>query len=706
MKVIVVIVLVLSTIEKSVSDIDLRYVDDTIDPCDDFHQFACGNFGKYHTRPENQSTLDLFTMTEDELVEIGKTILGSPKNSQDPIALNKAKSAYQACVKTPDYDYYDLPEISIIEEFGGMPLVTNEKVDKVSFSEIAKIAGTFGIPQLFQFTVRNSNPDFYLLIMFPDSFDPPQMVRPQSIQTYDEILEESLKKFAKIQTRSSGEDDPLDVFMLKVAKHLFKKFPGTSEEDLKKDLDDVKKFMGQLFNGGIVDDEMIDLDSAVNISDLQDWTQKQFGDEIDINWIDYLNEHLKWSNVNITEDFTLYLMPAEAVYGVLNLVRKTDPKVVKNFVLLRTFLYMAPDSDLPMRQAFEEYYKSLGYQYYERSDYCSRKIMDVVDSVSLSFAVTNNFIRYHFDINKIAKAFRIIDKLRDIFKSVIPSLDWIDDESRNTVLQKIDNVVVFLAYPVFTNDKTSLDHFYENVRICEWDNYGNARRIRAFKKAYALSQYLNHDLWTTSPFEVNAYATRASNRIMAPLSLLQSSYFNGNDPVYDYSRFGSIIAHEFIHHFDSVGVMYDNEASYNNLLSNDSMEIFETKIQCFVDQYSNFYVPEIDSYIKGNKTLDENTADNGGLKHAFAAFKQLVDSQLIENTSEKYTLEQQFFINYATQWCSDDSDAYLKKLVDSNEHAPNRYRVLGTLANMDEFSEAFSCPVGSKMNPVNKCILW
>ena len=92
-------------------------------------------------------------------------ILGSPKNSQDPIALNKAKSAYQACVKTPDYDYYDLPEISIIEEFGGMPLVTNEKVDKVSFSEIAKIAGTFGIPQLFQFTVRNSNPDFYLLIV-------------------------------------------------------------------------------------------------------------------------------------------------------------------------------------------------------------------------------------------------------------------------------------------------------------------------------------------------------------------------------------------------------------------------------------------------------------------------------------------------------------------------------------------------------------
>ena len=39
-------------------------------------------------------------------------------------------------------------------------------------------------------------------------------------------------------------------------------------------------------------------------------------------------------------------------------------------------------------------------------------------------------------------------------------------------------------------------------------------------------------------------------------------------------------------------------------------------------------------------------------------------------------------------------------------HAPNKYRVNVVLGNFDQFSKAFNCPAGSKMNPVNKCSIW
>ena len=34
------------------------------------------------------------------------------------------------------------------------------------------------------------------------------------------------------------------------------------------------------------------------------------------------------------------------------------------------------------------------------------------------------------------------------------------------------------------------------------------------------------------------------------------------------------------------------------------------------------------------------------------------------------------------------------------------YRVKGMLSNFGRFSEAFNCPVGSAMNPVDKCVMF
>ena len=35
-----------------------------------------------------------------------------------------------------------------------------------------------------------------------------------------------------------------------------------------------------------------------------------------------------------------------------------------------------------------------------------------------------------------------------------------------------------------------------------------------------------------------------------------------------------------------------------------------------------------------------------------------------------------------------------------------KYRILGSMANSEEFSKAFNCKKGSRMNPENKCKLW
>lgn len=63
-----------------------------------------------------------------------------------------------------------------------------------------------------------------------------------------------------------------------------------------------------------------------------------------------------------------------------------------------------------------------------------------------------------------------------------------DDEMKYAAITKLKNMITIMGYPDFITDSVALDQFYENLRICKWDHYGNAQRIRAFKFAYQLSQ--------------------------------------------------------------------------------------------------------------------------------------------------------------------------------------------------------------------------
>ncbi|KNC80796.1 hypothetical protein SARC_06859 [Sphaeroforma arctica JP610] len=172
----------------------------------------------------------------------------------------------------------------------------------------------------------------------------------------------------------------------------------------------------------------------------------------------------------------------------------------------------------------------------------------------------------------------------------------------------------------------------------------------------------------------------------------------------NYGGIGAVIGHEVSHGFDDEGSQYDGTGNLENWWQNETETSFNELTQCFVNQYSEYTVLGKDGkelFVNGNLTLGENMADNGGLSSVVQAYDHYVDRNGEEPAmpGTDLTHKQLLFVNFARVWCGKGRPEANEQQVLRDPHSPPQHRVLGTLANMKEFAEAFNCPVGSRMNP-------
>lgn len=102
----------------------LSYLDENLDPCENFYNFACGSYLKTTTISEEKVTVDAFSNVRDLVKQQLNIILNEPITPEDSKPFLLAKQFYASCLNQATIEERGIkPMADILEALGGWPVL-------------------------------------------------------------------------------------------------------------------------------------------------------------------------------------------------------------------------------------------------------------------------------------------------------------------------------------------------------------------------------------------------------------------------------------------------------------------------------------------------------------------------------------------------------------------------------------------------------
>jgi len=329
---------------------------------------------------------------------------------------------------------------------------------------------------------------------------------------------------------------------------------------------------------------------------------------------------------------------------------------------------------------------------------------------SLGEAVGQDWVKLHFPPAAKASMDQLVAALEKSLGDDIKTLPWMSDATKKEAEAKLALIRNKIGYPEKCRD-------YSALKVERGDLIGNIERSTLFEDLWNLDHLgkpVDEKEWTMTPPTVNAYYNPSFNDINFPAGILQPPFFDFTvDPAVNFGGIGVVIGHEMTHGFDDEGSQFDGKGNLREWQTPEDRKAFLAREDCIADEYSGFEAAPAKGdtpaqKLNGKLSLGENTADNGGLRIAYAALLDTLAAQgkSIDEKIDGYTEAQRYFLGFAQVWCENVTEQSARQSALTDPHSPGRWRVNGTVQNFDQFGKAFGCAKGQPMLPASSCRVW
>uniref|UniRef100_A0AAQ5ZZ99 Neprilysin n=1 Tax=Amphiprion ocellaris TaxID=80972 RepID=A0AAQ5ZZ99_AMPOC len=630
-------------------------MDASVDPCDNFYQYACGGWLKKNIIPETSFRYSTFDILRDELEVILKV-------EGEAAALTKAKTLYKSC--TNESETWRLEDV------------------------IAKLNEKYGTQLLVNFFVGTDDRDSNSHIIHQTSLG----LLSRDYYACNGPYAEACRAYEQ--------------FMIDLAK-LIRTDRGLAinETRMREEMTRVMDLERDIANATDTPEDRNNPVLLYNKMELGD-LNANFTLEI-FDWSYFTAKIMGTVNISIpdTEKVINY---SPNYYRRLNLVlSKYTKRDLQNYMVWRFAMNMVVGLSRAYRDTRKAFRKALSGATSEAAVWrqCALYVNSNMDN-----AVGRLYVQEAF--SEKSKELMIKD-IREVFISNLDDLTWMDAETKKAAEEKARAIRERIGYSDNIMDDKYLNNEYKDLTYSAEEYFENILQNLEYvqkKRLRKLRVKVNKEEWVTGAAVVNAFYSSSKNQIVFPAGILQPPFFSkGQTKSLNYGGIGMVIGHEITHGFDDNGRNYDKDGDLKDWWTSDSTRRFLELSKCIVDQYGNFSWDLASGlHLNGNNTLGENIADNGGIRQAYQAYKNYVKQHGEEPPLPGIDLshDQLFFLNFAQVWCGTYRPEQAVNSIKVDVHSPGKFRVLGSLQNFPEFAKAFSCNKSSSMVPDNICRVW